>query len=119
MANRMDNLRPVRNTAEAQKRGRAGGKASGISKRKKKTMKEMLEILLSAKVNFEGEQVEALEGISIALIRRALSGDTKAFELIRDTIGQKPTDKLKAEGFSEARHFVFEIVKEKCKKQKE
>lgn len=34
------------------------------------------------------------EGITAALIKSALSGNTKAFELIRDTIGEKPTDKV-------------------------
>ena len=28
-----------------------------------------------------------------ALIKKAANGDTKAFEVIRDTIGEKPTDK--------------------------
>ena len=30
----------------------------------------------------------------MALIEKAQSGDTKAFEVIRDTIGEKPVDKL-------------------------
>ena len=32
------------------------------------------------------------------MIEQALSGDTKAFIAIRDTIGEKPSDELKLEG---------------------
>ena len=33
-----------------------------------------------------------------AMIERAGRGDPKAFELLRDTIGEKPTDKLELQG---------------------
>ena len=32
--------------------------------------------------------------ISIAIFERALNGDTKAFEVIRDTIGEKPKEEI-------------------------
>ena len=35
--------------------------------------------------------------VSLALIQQALEGNTKAFEVIRDTIGEKPVDKLEVE----------------------
>ena len=31
-----------------------------------------------------------------SLIKKAMSGDVRAFEVIRDTIGEKPTDKIDA-----------------------
>ena len=34
------------------------------------------------------------EKISIALIEKALTGDVRAFETIRDTIGEKPTQTI-------------------------
>ena len=40
--------------------------------------------------------------IVAALIKKAAKGDTKAFELIRDTVGEKPVDKqLTVEGTKE------------------
>ena len=33
------------------------------------------------------------ENICLALINKALSGDVRAFEMIRDTIGENPTAK--------------------------
>lgn len=32
------------------------------------------------------------ESISLAMIKQAASGNTRAFELIRDTIGERPSE---------------------------
>ena len=37
---------------------------------------------------------ETQKSVTLALIEKAMSGDTKAFEVIRDTIGEKPADKV-------------------------
>ena len=62
-----------------------GGKASAKKRQELKTLKEELLLLLA-----EGDTQKK---ISLALIKKALNGDTKAFEVIRDSVGQKPTDK--------------------------
>ena len=67
------------------------GKASGEARRKRKALKEELLLLLS-----DGD---VQERISLALIDEALHGNkagsvTKAFEVIRDTIGEKPVEKV-------------------------
>ena len=81
-----ENLRPVSSKEEARERGRKGGLASGEARRKRKTLKEELLLMLS-----DGETQQS---VTIALIEKAMSGDTKAFEVIRDTIGEKPVDKV-------------------------
>ena len=81
-----ENLRPVSSKEEARERGRKGGLASGEARRKRKTLKEELLLILS-----EGETQQS---VTLALIEKAMSGDTKAFEVIRDTIGEKPIDKV-------------------------
>ena len=81
-----ENLRPVSSKDEARERGRKGGLASGEARRKRKTLKEELLLILS-----EGETQQS---VTLALIEKAMSGDTKAFEVIRDTIGEKPVDKV-------------------------
>lgn len=63
-----------------------GGKASAEVKRKKKLLRESLEALL--------ESGNTQEDMCVALIQKALVGDTKAFEVIRDSIGQKMSDKV-------------------------
>lgn len=75
-----------RTTEEQRAIASAGGKASGEARRKRKTLKEELLLMLS-----EGETQQS---VTIALIEKAMRGDTKAFEVIRDTIGEKPVDKV-------------------------
>ena len=92
MANEQ-NLKPVKSKKEARERGRKGGLASGEARRKRKTLKEELLLMLS-----EGD---IQEKISIALINEAINGNnagsvTKAFEVIRDTIGERPVEKVQA-----------------------
>lgn len=67
---------------EIQEKGRKAFKAK-IEARK--TLREELLALLS----LDNRQ----EKISIALLEKAMAGDTKAFEVIRDSIGEKPTEK--------------------------
>ena len=75
-----------RTTEEQRAIASAGGRASGEARRKRKTLKEELLLMLS-----EGETQQS---VTLALIEKAMSGDTKAFEVIRDTIGEKPVDKV-------------------------
>lgn len=92
MANEQ-NLKPVSSKKEARERGRKGGLASGEARRKRKTLKEELLLMLS-----DGD---IQEKISLALINEAINGNnagsvTKAFEVIRDTIGERPVEKVQA-----------------------
>lgn len=87
------NLKPMNKlTVEEQKKiARAGGKASGESRRRRKTLRDELLAMLS-----DGDTQKK---ISVALIQEATNGNnagsvTKAFEVIRDTIGEKPVDKV-------------------------
>lgn len=76
---------------EVREINRKGGINSGKARRQKKTFKQLFEIALSLQNEETGEQ-NAI-GITSAMIKKALAGDVKAFESIRDTIGQKPIDK--------------------------
>lgn len=79
--------------SEARERGKKGGIKSGEVRRAKKTMKEMLDYLLTKEIeNKKGEKASTLEAISVSMIKQALNGNVKAFEVIRDTIGEKIKD---------------------------
>lgn len=76
---------------------RRGGIASGEAKRARKTIRAELEALLATHpVNDKGEvSPNSYQTAMIAaLMKKALKGDTKAFELIRDTIGEKPAERI-------------------------
>ena len=70
---------------------RQGGKASAEARKRRKTLKEELLAILS-----DGD---VQERISLARVKEATEGNnagsvTKAYEVIRDTIGEKPVDKV-------------------------
>ena len=93
----MEQFRFDKMTAEEQADlARQGGKASVESRRRRKTLKQELLLLLA-----EGDNQK---NISIALLQKAMNGDTKAFEVIRDSIGEKPVEKVEADvGIKEIR----------------
>ena len=90
MANNIQNLR-VPTSEEARINGRKGGLASAKARREKKTLKMELEALLEI-MDEKGDSVQ--KKMSFALIKKAVGGDVRAFETIRDTIGQKPKENL-------------------------
>ena len=102
-----------KSSAEAVAHGSKGGVASGKARREKKAMRETLAALLTMPIkdgkfadvdsikNFasvKGKNIDVQTAISIAMIQKALKGDKGAAEFIRDTSGQKPTDKMDITG---------------------
>ena len=94
---------------ELRARARAGGIASGKARREKKAMRETLDILLSMPMKdgeyadvdsiqsfaaIKGKNISVQEAILIAQVNKAMKGDTRAAEYVRDIMGQKPTDSV-------------------------
>lgn len=93
MANKQ-NLKKL-STEKAREIGAKGGRASGAAKRRKKELKECLEILLEKEITAkDGTVMTGAEAISAKLFQKALKGDIKAFEVVRDSSGQKPAEKV-------------------------
>ena len=81
----------------------AAGKKSAEARRKKKLLKECLQILMDQEITDKnGKTMTGAEAMSAKLFQKALNGDMKAFELIRDTAGQKPIDKVMIADVDEA-----------------
>ena len=100
------NLKPIRSVSEAREKGKNGGIASGKARRKRKTLKEELIALLETGDN----QVK----LSVALLTSALDGNVKAFEVIRDTIGEKPKEEISIENPQTTK--VLESISKQLKK---
>ena len=84
-----------RSTEEVREIASRGGKASGEARRRKRDLKACMEALLEKEVKGkDGQMYTGAEAISIKQFEKALKGDAKAFELIRDTSGQKPIEKI-------------------------
>lgn len=80
---------------ERSKIAKMGGIASGEAKRRKKTFRAAMEAILETEViDKNGNKIDLLTAISAKQIEKANKGDTKAFEVIRDTIGQKPVERV-------------------------
>lgn len=100
-----------RTSEELREMTRKGGIASGEARRRKKTMREALEMMLyHTKLNEQTKQMLKAEGVSDvedmnhqmvitrSLIAKAESGDVQAYNAICSMIGEKPAEKMEVNG---------------------
>lgn len=72
-----------------------GGIASGEARRRKRDLRLALEMLLEKEyTDKKGNVATGAEAISTKLFEQAMKGNVKAFETLRDTVGQKPVEKV-------------------------
>lgn len=89
--------------------GRKGAQKSMETKRKRKEMRETLDILLKMPMkrgkqysaediksfaDLKGKNITIDQALMIALVQKGLKGDLNAIAMVRDTVGEKPTDKM-------------------------
>lgn len=109
-----ENLQPIKKgeltSEEAKRRGRNGGRASVKARRERRRFEETLRIMLTlptkqgkvtdaaklktlSKDELEAANLTVQDKIVVRLINEAMKGNTKAYEAIRDQMGEKPTDR--------------------------
>ena len=99
------NLHHVLTNEERSRGGSSPRKRYRERKKNREDLNELLKMSLRKGDVIEAEDVLALDGaeemnitvqtaINIAMIKRALMGDVQAAQYIRDTVGDKPTDKV-------------------------
>lgn len=104
MANEQ-NLIPLNERTKSEQRAiaTAGGKASGKARRNKKLLRDCIDYLLEREdkmvLDAEGNPMSGAEQLAYNLFVKALGEpDTakaaRAFEVLRDTAGQKPVEKV-------------------------
>jgi len=80
---------------EQRERSRKAGKRSGEVRRQRKTMRQELEYLLTEEIHDKnGKAMNTQKALGTSLIKAALNGSVQAFIAIRDTIGEKPVEKV-------------------------
>ena len=106
MANE-ENLIPFNERTESEQRAiaTAGGKASGEARRNKKMLRDCIDYLFErvdkTAIGDDGQPMTGAEQLAYNLFIKAL-GETdtgkaaKAFEVLRDTAGQKPVEKVQS-----------------------
>ena len=120
-----ENLKPPLNKRSREEQREIcsrGGKRSGEVRRAKKTMKEMLDYLLEKELpNKKGEMVTYREAMMTAAIKKAIEGDIRASQFVRDTVGEMPITKTEVTGKNGAplvqKVFVSEKDKQEIDKQ--
>nr|DAG54436.1 MAG TPA: hypothetical protein [Caudoviricetes sp.] len=124
-----DDLTPEQRRENARK----AGKASAEAKKRRKAMRESLEVLLSLGMSegeitdpetvkcwneLQGKNITVQDAVLVKQIMKAVKGDTKAAEFVRDTSGNRPTNEQRMDvavdnGFIEALNAAVEEV-EQC-----
>lgn len=87
--------KPFQAGEEAREKGRKGGiKSAEVKKQRKAFREELLEMLMITTRDEEGNERTQQEQVLAALIMEAKDGNVKAYESIRDTIGEKAMEQL-------------------------
>lgn len=108
MMNGHENLIPfsARSKEEARKYGAKGGRASGEARRRRKSLKEAMNLLLElppgnardfnrlAQAGVDLEDMDNGQLVALALFERAKEGDVAAIRELRDMAGEKAADKV-------------------------
>lgn len=92
-----------------------GGKASGEARRRKKELRELVNIAFERVVSHDkdGRPITADEAMVLKQLQNALDGDTKAFCVLRDTAGQMPVQRVEVDTIDpQARERVERILSE-------
>ena len=102
MANE-ENLKIIRTESEAREKGKKGGIASGESRRRKKTLKELMNSIatmplqdgkltdinkIKSLASAKGKNITVEEAFVLKLTQKALSGDHKAMRLWVELMGE-------------------------------
>ena len=100
------NLIPMdqRSKSEARELGRNGGIASGVSRRRKRSLKEAADLFLSmpvtdtrtfnkmAKAGIDVDDADYQMAVIVGLTMQAAKGDAKAAKAVFDLLGEIPDD---------------------------
>lgn len=72
-----------------------GGKKSVESRRKRKAFSDAFETLLQKDfTDNNGNQITGVEAVALKTFQRAMNGDLKAMQIIRDTVGEMPIQRV-------------------------
>lgn len=94
MANEQ-NLRPCEYKL-SQEEAKKGGIASGKARREKADLRRQIQIFLESEVGTDkhGKPMTGAQTMTAIAVREMMKGNPKFWELLRDTAGFKPVDKV-------------------------
>lgn len=95
-----ENLRSLADRPAEERRSIAsmGGTASGTARKERKTLREALVAALECDTyEVDGHIMDGYGAVTIAIIKKAIGGDSRAYQLIRDGLGEKPAERIIAQ----------------------
>lgn len=107
MANEQ-NLIPLNERSQRERKeiSHKGAIASNNAKREKRLLKQQFEMLMELGLNEDGLKQKIMSlgitenettiqmGLCVSMVQQALNGDIKAFEIIRDILGENPKNNV-------------------------
>jgi len=107
------NLRPSEHVFP-QEEAKKGGRASAESRRRRKAMREAFDELLSREfTDKEGNTTDGVTALVTRVYQKALKGDMRAVQFIRDTVGEMPVQRVEVDTIDpQARERVERILSE-------
>ena len=113
----------------------AGGKTVSAMRAQRRTLKQALDLILSRPVTQEEAEsifqqttgtllpkdASIADLLGLAAVREAAKGNTRAFEVVRDSVGEKPRDELSVENntLSPAELSLLHKVQARLEKQEQ
>ncbi len=98
---------------------RKGARKSAETRRRKKDLKNCLIELMNQEIGKDGEgnPITGVEAMAIKAFKSACNGNTKFWELVRDTAGMKPVEKVAVsevdeDTFNELQELIEETEKD-------
>lgn len=91
------NLKPFgeRTVEEQREIQKKGGIASGKARAEKRDLRKALEMLLEQTyTDKKGNTRTGAQAVTERLFSEVMKGNVRAFEVLRDTVGQKPVEKV-------------------------
>ena len=129
MANTENLIPQSERTKEEQREiARKGGIKSGEVRRRKRAMRETLELILSMALSNQeameltdiediqsfadanGKNITVQDAMILKQVQLALAGSSRSFEIVRDTVGEKPKERIETN--KEALDKLDEVLKE-------
>lgn len=91
-----------RTPSERRENARKAGIASGEARRRRKAFSEAFDMLLQKEFTAQnGDVLTGVEAIAAKTFQAAMNGDLKAMQIIRDTVGEMPVQRVETVEISE------------------
>lgn len=83
---------------QAREMGRRGGKKRAENEKRRRTLQEAAEMILSERKVVMGQEMSGSDAMMLAIFNKAMKGDVAAAKFIREIVGEEPAQKVEFSG---------------------